>query len=266
MKTITMTAYRRPDYTVKALSALSTALAYAADKGIHYDDIYISVDSGHEQSEAVRQVVSDWSPPHNHPKKVNVWRLHQSTHLGIDANTEWVINAAFDMGKSSFNLHLEDDIVISPDALLLCEWYRLDPPGAEDALTLGIASSSRSPAAPLFVAWHPIFSPYGWACRRHNWLYHLRPQWNHKKHDPRGWDWSISHYMYRHGFYSIHPLLSRALNIGAKGGTYETPEHHARNFDGIVAAGLNTGHLACQYSDFHLFGSKPERGEWEWND
>ncbi len=188
MKTISMACYRRPDYERQVLDSLEPQL-----RGSQYQFFRCF----------------DEPPPHN---------------IGCDANTLRAIERAFNAG-SDFNLHIEDDTVLAPDALALCDWFYTNPERDNYAL-ISLHAHSREADRPLDIIESPVFSAWGWAITRDNWLNVIRPEWNQKnKMLPIGWDWSVSLTIQRHGLKTLHPILSRVRNIGRDNGTYETPSH-----------------------------------------
>jgi hypothetical protein len=215
MKSISMTAYRRPEYENQVLESVIPQIAGTAWQ---FYQTY------------------DREPPDNY---------------GCDRNTLFSISRAFLHG-SEFNLHIEDDTVLSPDALDLCDWFwRL--PERDDYVLLNLFAYSKSlkcavckgVGAPwnnsasvpctvcgglgnrgLDVLESARFNSWGWAITRGMWEKYLLPEWNAKKQtNPMGWDWSVGLTIQRHGLKTLHPALSRVKNIGRENGTYETPEH-----------------------------------------
>jgi hypothetical protein len=145
-------------------------------------------------------------------------------NFGVDANTLRAIKAAFDNG-SAFNLHVEDDTVLSPDALDLCDWF-FDLDERSRYAMLCLHSYSKDLSQPLAIVEDARFCPWGWAITRAMWYGWVEPEWmgKHRVH-PMGWDWSVGLTLQRHGLKVLRPVLSRVRNIGRDNGTYETPEH-----------------------------------------
>jgi hypothetical protein len=188
MKSISMTAYRRPEYENQVCKSLAPQLQRSAWR---------------------------FTPCFDAPPPCN---------RGCDANTLAAISINFSRG-SDFNLHIEDDTVLSPDALDLCDWfYRL--PERDDYVLLNLFAHSKTLDRPLDVLESARFNSWGWAITRGMWEKWILPEWNAKKQThPMGWDWSVGLTIQRHGLKTLHPALSRVKNIGRENGTYETPEH-----------------------------------------
>ena len=189
MKTISMTAWRRPDYERQVVNSIGEALR----PDWRWFQKFTDAPAG----------------PQNR---------------GVDANTLYALQAAFAAG-SDFNLHVEDDTVLSPDALDLCDWF-YEHPERDNYAMLVLHWMSRSVEKPLDVLEDARFCPWGWAITRGMWERYFLPEWGGKHRvDPKGWDWSMSLTLQRHGLKVLRPSLSRTRNIGREGGTYETPEH-----------------------------------------
>jgi hypothetical protein len=217
MKSISMTAYRRPEYEQQVMDSLDSQLTREWQYTVLSRDHVAAVD-----------------------------------HRGCDANTLRAIQQAFAYG-SDFNLHIEDDTVLSPDALDLCDWfYRL--PERDDYVLLNLLAHSKPCrhcdgnfrivpddlcpyCRPLDVLESSRFNSWGWAITRGMWEKWLLPEWNAKNRThPMGWDWSVGLTIQRHGLKTLHPALSRVKNIGRENGTYETPEHWDSWAKGLVAS------------------------------
>lgn len=190
MKTISMTAYKRPAYEREVLLSLEKA----------------------------KRPGWGW------------FRMNRDSfdceRLGVDANTLKAVSRAFEAG-SDFNLHIEDDTVLSPDAIDLCDWF-YSSPQRDDYVLLSLHSMSHEDAfaRPLALYEAARFCPWGWAITRAMWERWILPEWGGKHRvDPKGWDWSVDLTVQRHGLKVLKPSLSRTRNIGRDGGTYETPGH-----------------------------------------
>ena len=261
-KTITIAAYRRPEYLKQVLDSLAVAMSHAAKPGhILMDDVILGIDPCIHSSEhhAVRCIANsyDWIDD------VIVW----PEHLGVNEHPRRLLQYAFNECGSDFNLHLEDDTVLSPDALRLVEWFAnfgiIDarenvPPrhafaigsrvGPYD-LSLSLHNPSRDYEHRSRLYHTDSFGVWGWACHAYSWRNYLMPFWNHKRDLPIGWDWSISATMSRIGLRCIAPSLSRVHNIGRERGHYQTPEGYDKDFAGQVWAGEE--HMQ-RIEDFHF--------------
>lgn len=259
-KTITVALYRRPEYSHQVLTSLTQALRNCPE--FQPDRILIGVDklapehASADTEAAVAQVVKDF-------KRNNINRFHLEVipwyeHLGVNEHPRRLLQMAFSEVHSDFNLHVEDDTVLSLDAIRLVEWYartRHTIDGMkcdvryDRALTLCLYNPSRDfeHSARLYLA--NGFAPWGWACHADAWRNYLMPLWNHKRELPIGWDWSIRATIEKFGLKSITPSLSRVTNIGRENGQYQTPAGYDSDFEGVVAAGPQ--HMT-EIADFRL--------------
>ncbi len=125
-----------------------------------------------------------------------------------------------------FNVALEDDAVLSPDALEFAEWFYALPNRSEYVYcSLGDPHYRTERALEneyrdvhecrsiYTSAW--CFTKFEWAWMREWWNRHLRTQ--------VGWDWSLAYAMETHNKRSLYPLVSRAKNIG-RVGVHSYPE------------------------------------------
>jgi hypothetical protein len=221
LRTITIAAYRRPVYLQQVLDSLSEALKNCPE--FRPDSIILGIDPG-GHSEIIKM---DWPPLF----EIIQW----PEHLGINEHPRRLLQYAFMELGSDFNVHLEDDTVLSPDALRLALWFQRTP---NDALTLSLHNPSYDYEHPERVYRTERFGCWGWACNRPAWMRWLSHYWNYKRELPIGWDWSISKLMAEKGMHSFAPSLSRVHNIGREGGQYQTPEGYDRDFAGQVWAGM----------------------------
>ena len=106
MKTLTLTVNNRPGYLRQLLDSLRR------NNVDGYDLLYCAVEPGCPEVLDVCKAI-DFIPTHVH---LNAERL------GVRENPYQALRAVFDMG-SDFNVYLEDDLLVSPDALDLANWY-----------------------------------------------------------------------------------------------------------------------------------------------
>ncbi len=219
MKTITFTAYNRPECTAQALQALYEALARAP----FFDKLIISIDPGNNQVEGVCETFAQFFS--------DVGLIDCDMHVNkvlFDASGNALVSLqrAFDMLDSDFNLHLEDDAIISPDALHMVQWFYESWGGPLSDYTLMSLCNHRD----FGKGQHPdleddqsymvesafITAPFAWCASRFQWPF-IKTHWNRKELPPNGWDWSLSMAMSLECRKSLHPTLSRCRNIGIVG-------------------------------------------------
>src|SRR5579863_2490962 len=225
MRTITVAAYRRPEYLKQVLDSLTTALMYCPE---YRPTITIGIDPGANEFQEVCRVALDFEKA-TPGTSVIAW----PKHLGVDEHPRRLLQHAFWEQKSPYNLHLEDDTLLSPDALRLALWF--DKEGRYDVLSL--CHPSYECSRPGIIEKIPGFSCWGWACSDRVWRI-LTLGWNYRREQPLGWDWSMTDVINQCGLQSVAPVLSRVKNIGRERGEYQTPTQHDHDFEGQVQAGL----------------------------
>jgi hypothetical protein len=195
---VTMTAYRRPDYTRTVLKALAKC------EGISEWTFLPQLEPGHEE---VRQAFTEWSAS---PMELIV----NKDRLGLNRNTHAALSRAYSAGATVL-VHLEDDTVPSPDAL---HWFQsglAELASEERHSTLLVSGYNRPDQHPPTEHHHlwsrrPIWTPWGWAVDRGR-LGFLLEKWCFK--NPKCFT-CIFRYRYRRTRKELFPLLSRIQNIG----------------------------------------------------
>ena len=193
---ISMTAFRRPVYLSRVLSRLQRC------DGIADCELFVSIEPGcAEVLDLVRSI--DFCD-------VTFW-VNKAV-LGINMNTLKVLMRAFERPFSDFVIHVEDDILLSNDAIRYFEHCR--DAYREDKDILSVTAYHKNAAdAPLNrVERMKWFTPWGWGTWQDR-MSELQKQWS-----LRGWDVHVNREL-REGRSQIVPSMSRAQNIGSEGGT-----------------------------------------------
>lgn len=154
--------------------------------------------------------------------------------LGVRKNPYAVLERAFAAG-SDFNLYLEEDLLLSPDAVSLALWFLQNHRSDWLLLNLlagkcgsaGLLSSSRY-RSELFEA--KVFNSLGFAARRQEWVEHIEPVWlgselpEGSPPEPAywrthwGWDWSVYGLVAGSpNLKTVQPVFARATHTGAQG-------------------------------------------------
>lgn len=133
--------------------------------------------------------------------------------LGLNTNTFAPMNRAFI--KADFNLYLEDDIVLSPDALNLFEWY-IEQDLTDIALMALCNTTDKSSKLDENLLYKVRrFCGWGVVMSNNQFEKYFRPAWFPKT---GSWDWSLANYVRTFkSICNITPQLSRATNIGCIG-------------------------------------------------
>lgn len=177
--------------------------------------IYIALESG--GGKEVSKVASDWQ---RFFPFVEVWRNERRLGCSLNIFTLWSI--AFSDGADAI-LHLEDDIILSPDAIDLCDWYLSNLLQCQGGLALCRKDhEGNNPSAPSSISltdtWMGLLGQ-GYCFTRQQWFdFVLRnfwaydPSWGHDI-----WDYTLAMMAQKLGKLFARPRLSRSRHNGSKG-------------------------------------------------
>ena len=231
IKTVVLFAFRRPEYTHRALVALTQC------PGIQNYRVVVSIDGPHQLSDATYAAVK--------PFAGDVAIIRHRKHLGVADHPP----AIFDGLKSDCYVSIEDDCVLAPDALHLADWFFEHHARQYPFLSLGRASKTGWERPDDILETPVIESPWAWCFTRDSWHW-IRPRWNCKTVAPTGWDWSLTYTMAVNQQTALAPVLSRATNIGRDGGTHGTPEW----WDEHWAGNVYSGDRPAPFSEYQIQG------------
>jgi len=225
MKTITVAAYNRPGLLAKLLKSLEEQIRSLADY-----KLYIRIDAGGNQFENVKQVALGVD-------FMDVDVLYPKRNEGCIINTYKLMEWVFEWGRADWNVYLEDDFILSPDAFNLVEWYieysEELKKGIEDIGAYCLCRLRES-GDPEKIYLSRAFVGWGFLMNEHQWRTYAKPAWcNAKKlwgYD-RMWDNSVADYIRTCGatVHNAFPELSRITNTG-RVGTHFT----ARKYDELM--------------------------------
>jgi hypothetical protein len=161
------------------------------------------------------------------------------TKLGPRENPYNLINRAFEAG-ALWVCHFDSDLVISPDAFNLLNWYyetfKANPLTYMSYGLFTYCSGRDKPCYLVRIQNH--FNGLGWAIFPENWNM-MKTVWfdnelSHKWFSPQteGFDWSISALCKEKNISSIIPCFSRTNHIG-RIGTYCSEAWQQKAFDGL---------------------------------
>lgn len=208
MKTITLVAYNRLHYMVRMIESLkrNNLEGYTLFIGVEPDNL---------------SVVEYCQNLNFMPTKVTV----NPQRLGVAWNPFATISRAFDSG-SDFNVAVEDDLILSPDALDLANWFFALP--ENPYLCLGLFNYESDPTFPDQVEMVDEFTPLGWAITASIWRRLIKSNW---MIDSRGWDFSMNIIRQNNPANKVlRPQWARANHIGREGGVHCSPEFHDQMF------------------------------------
>lgn len=212
MKTITLVAYNRLHYLVPMIESLKR-------NNLDGYTLFIGVEPDNSS------VVDYCRTLDFMPTEVTI----NSTRLGVAWNPFATISRAFDSG-SDFNVALEEDIVLAPDAIDLANWFLSLK--SDQYFCLGFLNYKSNPVLANAVEETDFFTPLGYCVTAKIWKNWIKPAW---MSDERGWDFSVTSLLARNpSFKTLHPALARSNHIGREGGEHCTTEFHDRTFEHLA--------------------------------
>lgn len=205
---ISLTCFKRADYLKQVLDSLREALLYV---GSNHFILYPHIDYNNDN--VVKLIDSiDWIETH---------KICNKPPVGCNKNTLEAISRCAQNHK--FILHLEDDTVLSKDALgfylYLLGKYQDDPKvlsvsGYNKTESLNEEEFYQHFTEQFFCCWGCAF----WQSKIDTVLQNWTPQLNFM--NPQSWDSYLQEKLFANRYYQARPIVSRVQNIGAKNGTY----------------------------------------------
>lgn len=223
MRTITLVGYKRPAYTEHCLRYVNSCRDLEK-----FDRLKVFIEPG---CAAVVDVCQAWAGRMQIQTEVHV----NEERLGVDWNNFRAYSTVFDELGSDFNVAIEDDTQLSPDALELALWFLKNHGGAEsryqflnlcDHYQYRGAGLNRNglPEDPLLLAeTNSLSSPFAWCLPKRAWPF-IKKHWNRNRGSLQGWDWSIRFAMRIEQAVALTPVVSRCRNVGRLDGTNENAE------------------------------------------
>lgn len=216
MKTISIPTNDRLELLMECLNSIRNAVGYKQ----------WTIVFNCEPKQRVVDYVSriSWAPIyfHRNPCQMGCW-----------VNTFLAANFAMSLG-SDFNLYLEDDIVISRDALTLADQFRKS---RYQVLSLRRPEPYLSNFPQRVSSFPGGLLGDGFAWRKEDWPT-IRSLWFQRSSNGKYemWDWSIEHGMKERNITQARPCLNRSQNIGLMSvGTHKQsydPHHHSACYSG----------------------------------
>lgn len=207
-KTITIAAYNRPKNLIMLLQSLKNQL-------VPLDDyrLFVRIDRGGEHFECIREIA-------NSIDFIETRVGYPSRNEGINLNTYEAMRFAYERYGADYNVYLEDDLILSPDAFNLVEWYiahsrELRAEVADIGAFCLCNLQSRSPKGADEVFLSRALIGWGFVMSLRQWEIYAEPVWleGHSMWDNR----MAEHIRSFSGVYNAFPTLSRVSNTGRVG-------------------------------------------------
>lgn len=218
---ITTLHYNRPDCTRRCLEALSRC------RGIEDCRLIAHTDGGPNRSQEVADLLQQ------RPFCDTQVCFHPD-HLGFDQATFQTLRDGF--VDADFVVHIEDDILLAPDALEWFAWAR--DRYRDDQTVLSVSGLNREDAPPdrhHAASRRPWFAPWSWATWADRWsvLREVIGKVTPGAPGYVGWDTAVLNHRNATGQCEVFPVLGRAQNIGSVSSIHSpdwfTPEWHHAN-------------------------------------
>ncbi len=207
---LAVVAYRRPEYLAQSLAAIRHM--HGLDELEH---VIISVDDAPGLGAGCVQLADSWI--RTLPISFGTV-IQQRTRRGIVGNSVLALKTAFDMGAQNV-IYVEDDAVLSPDALRVCAWMVRQDPGRYLIYGLSRGTRGSDSSQDLFSEQNVHPCPYAWMVRREEWPWILH-HWCRKTYSPVGWSFAMTYNARMQGKARfLAPHLSRVRYIGRDNGT-----------------------------------------------
>ena len=222
MKTITFPVGYRPNYLIEFLDCLDK-------QNLEGYTIFCSA----ENSPECIDVLQKSKLPLNILYKPN--SIGQRCHAGAITNMFNSLSAAFDAG-STFNLHLEDDFLLAPDAVDLANWYYENYKENPLAYTsYGLFGFSPRGDDYTVLEEVPFFEGLGWCAFKENWEVCYKNSWFDntlvkKYFNSVGWDWNVQAFFKEYNCKALRPLINRTQHNGRLNGTCCSEQHHDKHY------------------------------------
>lgn len=243
-KVITISLYNRVDYSKQVLEHLSKCF------GIEEYKIYAHID----YSPWVAEMVDLCS---NAPTNLNITAYHTTKNLGCNRSIYECLDWGFE--DTDYLIHIEDDILLSYDALKYFEWAGETFKNDLSVFTVDGYNNTTIDINDKSIYYQvkkaTSFKPWGWATWKDRWEgikdrwqfnYGSRYEQGKLVFGGGGWDVCLKQYL-RGDRCRVYPLLARTKNIGAKNGTHTPSEewHHRKHHVDVWAndiPGLGSGY------------------------
>ena len=227
---MTMTACSRPNYLAETLESL------AANQHLDNFTLHFGVEPVNQEvlqiCSGVRFMDTD----------VHV----NETRLGVRENPHQLLKRTFDLGYEGV-LYLEDDVILSPDAVELALHYANSEEAERHRCLCLYNTSSLSRSEPAVVEVNQSirrFAPLGFFATSKHWREFFRMIWNTSK---EGWDFSVAESGDANRV--VVPKVSRSHHIGRFGGTHYAPAANDFEYEN------NLHHLDGKPSEYCFVGA-----------
>lgn len=235
MKSLALPSYNRPEYFIQTLESL---------KECHDYHLFICFDYS-DKTEELRAIAESFSH-----KFAQIHIAVNNPRVGMVQNAYDNIEWTFRMG-SEFVCCIEDDLYLSPDFLLLMDWYiETFKDNSLQYGAYGAQGGNVQDATPDGLLLADYFTGNGWGVFKENWEEYFVPYWfktdlgiKHFGPGGVGNDWNISGLFREKGLKMPFPELARSKHMG-KTGYHFYPEVYEELCGHLIC---NTEHVITEF-------------------
>ena len=252
-KTITFPVGYRPNYLIEFLQTLAKQNL----KGYH-------IVASAENCPPCIEILKNCGIPMTILLKKN--SSGKKSHSGAIANMYNVLSYAFNDLKSDFNIHLEDDFLLAPDAIDLANWYcenfKNEP---LSYISYGLFGFNPRGDDYSVLEEVPFFEGLGWCTFQEGWQKCYSRAWFDKElakkyFNAHGWDWNVQAFFKEYGCKALRPLINRTQHNGRVDGTCCTVKHHDIHYTPLK------WNKTEKVKEFHIIGKDNNTKGWINND
>jgi hypothetical protein len=227
-KTITITAYNRPQY----FEQICRTLRANKIQGYRIVVAFEPSDKFEKQKAMLDTILND---------NDEIWRAvwyKNAEKKGVRKNPYDVLDYVFSQLKSEINIYLEDDIIISPDVTQLAEWF-YNYKEEKEILSVKLVNESCKKLIDdeTLLLCENEYSALGMIIKKDSWFKYYKPNWFQdvgmwQGQVRTGWDWMIHRGVLEPNvnLYTLMPVNSRSNHTGREGGTHCSPQGHDEVF------------------------------------
>lgn len=208
-KAMTITAFNRPDY-------LSTVLESLKSNNLKDYELFVGC-------EPVNKEVINIC---NNIDFIKTYTQVNPQIYGVRKNPFEVLSRAFNSGADCV-LYLEDDVVLSPDAVHFANWY-FDWDQKDNYICMNLYNHDSDENFPDQVIAGTKFSSLCMGITKFQWDNFIGKEWFVH---PSGWDFSFNKLLAQ-GKKVIMPKLSRSHHIGVTRGVHYVAREHDKIYAG----------------------------------
>lgn len=210
---IAMTTWKRPQYFFQVINALK------ANNLMGFTRLFINVEPG---STEIKKLVDgiDFIP-----KDV----VYNPTVKGLPQNPFEVMTRAFQDPAVEFVLYVQDDCLLSSDALDVCRYYieQIDHTNIFALCLFNAKTKDSANLSAVNIVSHNHFCSLGYGATKDQWNQNIK---GHYFDNKAGYDWSLLDRQKSLNYSIVTPHISRCSHIGREDAVHYRPHIHDKEY------------------------------------